>query len=163
MAANKEATMSEDHWLDDVLASALLMENPYSVAAALAFSDALMHAIAQDIDSARQHAPADDRDETAKAIRPALIEAFNDPRVVQPGKPGSGYAERPVGLKGSRRLRHASEGRTRGLGWPRPPLAGRCLRPYNRTLRCPSWLTGLFRFLDSWSHRQAGAGGMRIL
>ncbi len=71
--------MGNDHWLDRVLTSAVLIDNPYSVAAALVYSDALMHAIARGIELARQQAAVRDRDQTAKAIRQALIEAFNDP------------------------------------------------------------------------------------
>jgi hypothetical protein len=71
--------MCKDHWLDRVLTTALLMDNPYSVASALVYSEALLHAIARGIDTARQQATAHDRDDTAKAIRQALIDAFNDP------------------------------------------------------------------------------------
>jgi len=58
------------------------MDNPYSVASALAYCDALMHAIARGIETARLQASSSDRDVTAKAIRKALIDAFNDPHAV---------------------------------------------------------------------------------
>jgi hypothetical protein len=74
--------MVNEHWLDRALTSALLIDNPYSVASALVYSDPMMHAIARGIELARQQAAARDRELTAKAIRQAVIEAINDPHAV---------------------------------------------------------------------------------